>query len=139
VPADEPAVEAPLLATPEPPAPSAATESSEPDQPGADATQPAPAVSNTAPAPKEQKQARRLPAPPPVDHGQLRKAVNLILPLFTGQDPGARDCLKDNRATFRSVFPSEGYVEFEQSVKSGDFTAALEQLKKAAKKHGIPT
>ena len=68
---------------------------------------------------------------------QLRKAVNLIMPLFTGQDPGARDCLKDNRSTFRSAFSPEAYVEFEQSVKKGDFDAALEQLKKAAKRHGI--
>jgi len=63
--------------------------------------------------------------------------VNLILPLFTGQDPGARDCLKANRTTFRSAFSAEAYVEFEQSVKSGDFPAALEHLKKAARRHGI--
>jgi len=82
--------------------------------------------------------ARRLPTPPPVNPAQLRKAVNLIVPLFTGQDPGARDCLKANRTAFRSIFSPEGYVEFEQLVKNGDFDAALEQLKKAAKKHGIP-
>jgi len=63
--------------------------------------------------------------------------VNLILPLFTGQDPGARDCLKANRTTFRSAFSAEAYFEFEQSVKSGDFPAALEHLKKAARRHGI--
>ena len=67
----------------------------------------------------------------------LRKAVNQILPLFTGKDPGARDCLKANRATFRSAFTPEAYVEFEQSVKGGDFEAALEHLKKAARRHGI--
>lgn len=68
---------------------------------------------------------------------QLRKAMNQILPLFTGQDPGAKDCLKANRATFRSAFTPEAFVEFEQSVKSGDFSAALEHLKKAGKKHGV--
>ena len=57
---------------------------------------------------------------------------------FTGQDPGARDCLKANRATFRSAFTPEAYAEFEQSVKSSDFEAALEHLKKAARRHGIP-
>ena len=67
----------------------------------------------------------------------LRKAVNQILPLFEGKDPGARDCLKDNRTTFRSAFTAEGYIEFEQSVKRSDFDAALDQLKKAARRHGI--
>ena len=65
--------------------------------------------------------------------------MNLILPLFTGRDPGARDCLKDNRTTFRSAFAPEVYMEFEDTVKRGDFDAALEHLKKAAKKLGIPT
>ena len=78
-----------------------------------------------------------MPARPPLDLAQLRKAVNLILPLFTGRDPGARDCLKDNRATFRSAFAPETYVEFEQAVKGADFDAALEHLKKAGKRHGI--
>jgi HPt (histidine-containing phosphotransfer) domain-containing protein len=81
--------------------------------------------------------ARRLPPQPPVNPAQLRKAVNLIAPLFAGQDPGAKECLKDNRATFRSAFVPEAYVEFEQCVKKGDFDAALEQLKKAVKKYGI--
>jgi sensor domain CHASE-containing protein len=81
--------------------------------------------------------ARRLPAAPPVDLPQLRKAVNQIVPLLADQDPGAKDCLKDNRSTFRSVFTPEGYVEFEQLVKSSRFDNALEQLKKAARKHGI--
>jgi HPt (histidine-containing phosphotransfer) domain-containing protein len=81
--------------------------------------------------------ARRLPASPPVNPAQLRKAVNEILPLLADQDPGAKDCLKANRATFRSAFASEAYEEFEQFVKRGEFGIALEQLKKAAKKHGI--
>jgi hypothetical protein len=81
--------------------------------------------------------ARRLPAAPPVDLPQLRKAVNQIVPLLTDQDPGAKDCLKDNRSTFRSAFTPEGYVEFEQLVKSGNSDTALEQLKKAVRKQGI--
>jgi hypothetical protein len=72
-----------------------------------------------------------------VNPAQLRKAVNEILPLLADQDPGAKDCLKANRAAFRSAFASEAYEEFEQFVKGGDFGTALEQLKKAAKKHGI--
>jgi sensor domain CHASE-containing protein/HPt (histidine-containing phosphotransfer) domain-containing protein len=89
--------------------------------------------------PKEDKPApaRRLSAPPPVNPAQLRKAVNEILPLLADQDPGAKDCLKANRATFRSAFTSEAYEEFEQFVKRSDFDTALEQLKKAAKKQGI--
>ncbi len=59
------------------------------------------------------------------------------MPLFAGQDPGARDCLKDNRETFRSAFTPEGFIEFEQSVKKSEFPAAIEHLRKAAKKHGI--
>lgn len=89
--------------------------------------------------PKEGKPApaRRMPAPPPVNPAQLRKAANEIVPLLADQDPGAKDCLKANRATFRSAFTVEAYEEFEQCVKTSDFGTALEQLKKAAKRHGI--
>jgi hypothetical protein len=91
------------------------------------------------PETKEHKSipARHLPPPPPVKIAELRQAVHDIVPLLADQDPGARDCLRDNKITFRSAFTSGGYVEFEQLVKSGEFSAALEQLKKAAKKHGI--
>ena len=90
--------------------------------------------------PKEEKPtpARRLSVPPTLDVAQLRKAVNLILPLLVDGDPGAKDCLKDNRSIFRSGFNPEGYADFEQSVKKGDFGEALESLRKAARKHGIP-
>ena len=67
----------------------------------------------------------------------LRKALNEILRLLTDQDPGTKDCLKANRATFRSAFSSEAFSEFEQFIKESDLGAALEQLRKAAKKHGI--
>jgi hypothetical protein len=67
----------------------------------------------------------------------LRKAVHEILPLLVDQDPGAKDCLKANRTTFRSAFSPEVFVEFEQSVRDGAFAPALEQLRKAGKKHGI--
>jgi HPt (histidine-containing phosphotransfer) domain-containing protein len=89
--------------------------------------------------PKEEKPAsvRPLPPSPPVNLNQLRKAVNEILPLLTGHDPGARDCLKDHRKPFRSAFSPEGFVEFEQTVKGGNYAEAVQQLKKAAKKHGI--
>jgi sensor domain CHASE-containing protein/HPt (histidine-containing phosphotransfer) domain-containing protein len=89
--------------------------------------------------PKEGKPVptRRMPAPPPVNPAQLRKAANEILPLLVDQDPGAKDCLKANRATFRSAFTVEAYEEFEQCIKRSDFGTALEQLKKAAKKQGI--
>jgi hypothetical protein len=64
--------------------------------------------------------------------------VHQIVPLLTDQDPGAKDCLKDNRSTFRSGFSPEAYVDFENLIKTGDFRAALEDLAKAAKKHSIP-
>jgi hypothetical protein len=89
--------------------------------------------------PKEDKPtpSRRLPSAPPVDPAQLRKAVNQILPLLAERDPGAKDCLKDNRTTFRSTFTPEAYVEFEQLVRNSSFEPALEQLRKAVRKHGI--
>jgi hypothetical protein len=117
--AEDPVVEGPFASVVEVLPPSAPTATEEPEKP------------------KEAKPARPLPPRPPLDLAQLRKAVNLILPLFTGRDPGARDCLKDNRTAFRAAFAPEAYVEFEQSVKSSDFDAALEHLKKAARKHGI--
>jgi len=89
--------------------------------------------------PKEAKPSppRRLPSAPPVDPAQLRKAVNQILPLLAERDPGAKDCLKDHRTTFRSAFTPEAYVEFEHLVKSGSFDPALDQLRKAVRKHGL--
>jgi hypothetical protein len=97
----------------------------------------------TPPAPssaaREEKRApaRRLPAPPPFDPSQFRKASSLMVPLLSDGDPGAKDCLKDNRNTFRSVFSPEGYIEFEHAVKGAHFETALDHLRKAARKHGI--
>jgi len=73
----------------------------------------------------------------PVNPAQLRKAVNQLLPLLAGRDPGATDCLQDNRALFQSAFAPEAYAEFEQCIRKGDFDPAQEQLKKAVKKHGV--
>ena len=89
------------------------------------------------PAPDEAKSPRAPRSTPPINLGQLRKAINQIMPLFAGQDPGAKDCLQDNRATFRSAFSPEAYPDFEQAVKAGEFSSAIEQLKKAARRHGI--
>jgi hypothetical protein len=72
-----------------------------------------------------------------VDPTGLKLAVNQIVPLLAGEDPGATDCFKDNRVTFRSAFSAEAYLEFEQSLKSRNFDAALELLRKATRKHGI--
>jgi HPt (histidine-containing phosphotransfer) domain-containing protein len=90
--------------------------------------------------PREEKPAapRAARPPPPINLAEFRKAVHTIVPLFAGQDPGAKDCFKDNRAVFRSAFSPEGYAEFEQLVKKNDFEAALEHLRKTAKRHGIP-
>jgi sensor domain CHASE-containing protein len=131
---EKPAVEARSLPPVEALPPLTATEAAAPE----DLVAKGPEQESADATPKENKPARPLPARPQLDVAQLRKAVNLILPLFTGRDPGARDCLKDNRTTFRSAFAPEAYVEFETSVKSGDFDAALEHLRKAAKRHGIP-
>jgi len=95
-------------------------------------------TANETPAEATAEKASRAPrGAPPANPAQLRKAINQILPLFAGQDPGARDCLKDNRAIFRSAFAPETYPDFEQAVNAGDFTAAMDHLKKAARKHGI--
>ena len=72
-----------------------------------------------------------------VDLPTLRKAVAIIVPLLVDGDPGAKDCWKDNKATFRSAFPHDGHVEFERCIKSGEFHAAMDALKKALKKHGV--
>ena len=63
--------------------------------------------------------------------------MNQLSPLLVERDPGAQDCLKDNRKILRSTFSPEAYAEFEQLVKAGEFDAALEQLRKAVRKHGI--
>ena len=72
-----------------------------------------------------------------VDIAELRKAANEIVPLFAGEDPGAKDCFRANRAAFRSAFTPESYQEFELSVRSGEYSAALEQLRKVTKRHGL--
>lgn len=86
---------------------------------------------------EEKPAAPRAVRPPPINLAEFRKAVHTIVPLFAGQDPGAKDCFKDHRAVFRSAFSPEGYAEFEQLVKKKDFAAALEHLRKTAKRHGI--
>jgi sensor domain CHASE-containing protein len=78
-----------------------------------------------------------VPPPPPLRIPELRQAVHDIVPLLGDQDPGANDCLKANRDTFRSAFTSEVFVEFEKSIEGSKFTEALEQLRKAVKRHGL--
>lgn len=89
--------------------------------------------------PRDEKPAapRAVRPPAPINLAEFRKAVHTIVPLFAGQDPGAKDCFKDHRAVFRSAFSAEAYAEFEQLVKKNAFDAALEHLKKTAKRHGI--
>jgi hypothetical protein len=72
-----------------------------------------------------------------LDVAQLRKAANQILPLLAGQDPGARDCLADNRSVFQAALPGGACAEFEQSIRERDFDSAQEQLKRALKRHGL--
>lgn len=81
--------------------------------------------------------ARRLSAAAALDLAELRKAVGIIVPLLVDGDPGAKDCLKDNKGTFRSGFAAETYVDFEHAVRSSKFEVALELLKKAVRKHAI--
>ena len=85
--------------------------------------------------PKEEK----VPTEPaaPVNPTHLRRAVHQIMPLLTDADPGATDCLDANRETLRSAFAPEIFREFEKHVRKGRFHEALDQLKKAAKKHGV--
>jgi hypothetical protein len=136
-PAKEPMTESAPSPAVESLVPSAAIAAAESAPPMADSMEETLKEPKSASEPREEQRPRPLPAPPPVNPPLLRKAVNQILPLFTGKDPGARDCLKANRTTFRSAFTPETFVEFEQSVKGGDFDAALEHLKKAARRHGI--
>ena len=89
------------------------------------------------PKAEKPKPAKPLPPPPPLDVAELRAAVGMIVPLLIDSDPGAKDCLKDNRDTFRSTFSPEGYVDFEQAVEEDTYPAALELLRKAVRKHGI--
>jgi sensor domain CHASE-containing protein len=85
---------------------------------------------------EEEKPPRRLPPPPPMDETEFRKAVHEMLPLLADRDPGAKDCLKANRNTYRSGFSPEAFDDFERAVKGGDYNDALELLKKAGRKHG---
>jgi hypothetical protein len=91
------------------------------------------------PKPREARPAppARVPALSPANVSKLRKAVNEILPLLVDQDPGAKDCLKANRGIFRAACTVEAFAELEQTVKDGDLGGALEQLKRAVRKHGI--
>ena len=72
-----------------------------------------------------------------MDLADLRRAVHEILPLLGNRDPGAKDCFKANRPTFRSAFGPAGFDEFEQLIKARTFDTALEMLTKLARKHGI--
>jgi DNA repair exonuclease SbcCD ATPase subunit len=96
---------------------------------------------DSTPAETVEKPREHRPAPPRVPatpaHPEFRKMVHQILPLLVDQDPGAKECLRDNRTVFRSGFAPEHYAEFEQLVKAGQFGPAMEQLKRAARKHGI--
>jgi sensor domain CHASE-containing protein len=94
------------------------------------------------------EQTPALPPPPPArpkEHrpptaaevGEFRKLVHQILPLLADHDPGAKDCLRENRQTFRAVLSSDALGDFEQAVRGDGFDAALDQLRKAAKKYGI--
>ena len=87
--------------------------------------------------PRETKPPAAARPPGPVNIPKLRKAVNEILPLLVDQDPGSKDCFKANRAVFRPAFSAEAFPEFERLVKESDLSAALEQLRKAVKRHGI--
>jgi hypothetical protein len=99
--------------------------------------EPQPELVEAAEEPAEvEKPARKLPPPPPLDETEFRKAVHEMLPLLADRDPGAKDCLKANRNTYRSGFSAEAYDEFERAVKGGDYNNALELLKKAGRRHG---
>ena len=76
-------------------------------------------------------------SPSSLDLSELRKAIHQILPLLIDQDPGAKDCLEANQATFRLAFSAEAYAEFEPMVNTDNFAVALDHLKKAARKYGI--
>jgi hypothetical protein len=136
-PAEPKGAESPLVAPAQPEGPGTGTNTSHNRPPKPASRLPAevkPLVSSTEEKPAPARPARPLP---PVNPAQLREAVNQILPLLAGQDPGARDCLADNRPIFQSAFAPEAYAKFEQCIRKRDFDSAQEQLKKAVKKHAI--
>ena len=96
-----------------------------------------PVIEGLAAAEDESNPPAAARPPGPVNIPRLRKAVNEILPLLVDQDPGSKDCFKANRAVFRSAFSTEAFPEFERLVRESDLSAALEQLRKAVKRHGI--
>lgn len=78
------------------------------------------------------------PAPlPRLNLPLFRKAANVLFILLTESDPGAKDCLADNRKVLRSAFIPETFEEFEKHIKASAFTEALELLIKTAKRHKI--
>jgi hypothetical protein len=133
----------PVQATAAGPAPTTTTKAKERAGEPVEAAQSADMPASRPAAKIERTSEPREPKPAPVRapvgpvHPDFRKTVHQILPLLVDQDPGAKDCLKDNRAVFRSGFAPEHYAEFEQMVKEGRFNDALESLKKAAKRSGM--
>jgi hypothetical protein len=105
---------------------------------GVKSSEPTPETEEEPEAEHAKEPKRRHSAPnPSIPIPELRRLMGQILPLLVDQDPGAADCLQENRDSFRSAFPPEEYDEFEALTNKGNFGPALEHLKKAAKRLGI--
>jgi hypothetical protein len=90
-----------------------------------------------AEAQPEKAPASRRGANANLDISELRSAVNQIWPLLADKDPGAKDCFKDNKSSFRPAFSEDAFDDFERQIKGGAFQEALMQLSKAVRRYGI--
>jgi len=81
---------------------------------------------------------KRKPVPaPPLNLLAFKKAANVLYVLLAEADPGAKDCLADNRKFLQAAFVPDAFSDFEKQIKSSQFEAALELLVKAARRHKI--
>ena len=72
-----------------------------------------------------------------LDLPAFKKAGGLLAMLLAEGDPGARECLADNRKTVRAGFLPEVFEDFEKQVKGNDYPVALELLKKTGRRHNL--
>jgi HPt (histidine-containing phosphotransfer) domain-containing protein len=70
---------------------------------------------------------------PAVDPAQSRAAAAQLTKLLSEFDPGATDCLEANQAALRSLFPGDGWPQFEKLVQGYAFAEAQSQLEQALK------
>ena len=68
------------------------------------------------------------PALPAVNPAQSREAAAQMARLLSEFDPGATDFIEANQSALRSLFPGEGWTQFEKLVQNYAFAEAQAQL-----------